>query len=87
MSGDPCRPFYPPHGQGLMQVLQATLADIDFEHEHERSKLSRARFADASLKAGLLAQIERRHLERREPYLRQLALLQQQHRPREPLAA
>jgi hypothetical protein len=86
MSGEADRPFYSPHVQGLMQSLLVTLANIDFVYEHERAKLSRSR-TEASLKACLFAQLERRHREQREPYVRQLALLLKQHCPREALAA
>jgi hypothetical protein len=86
MSGEADRPFYSPHVQSPMQSLLATLADIDFAYEHERAKLSQSR-TQASLKVCLLAQLERRHREQREPYVRQLALLQDQHCPREVLVA
>ena len=68
-------PVYSPALQPLMQSLQTTLANIDCEREHEITRVNRS--APASLKPHLLAKLKMRHRERREPYVRQLAMLQQ----------
>ena len=60
----------------LLESLRATLANIDWEHEHEVAKLRRST-APASVKTRVLAGIDQRHKDRREPYARHLAILQQ----------
>ena len=69
-------PVYSPALQPLMQSLLITLANIDFEHEHEIAKVTRSS-AQASFKPHLLAKLKQRHRERREPYVQQLAVLKQ----------
>jgi len=68
-------PVYAPSLLPLMQSLLATLANIDAEHEHEVERATRSS-APASLKPRLLAKLNERHRERRESYVRHLALLQ-----------
>ena len=58
----------------LMQSLLATLANLDAEHEHEIGRITRSS-TPASLKPHLLAKLNERHRERREPYVQQLAIL------------
>jgi hypothetical protein len=60
----------------LLQSLLSTLADIDFDYEVEREKVSNTA-RDTNLKIRALEKLKARHRERREPYIRQLALLQQ----------
>jgi hypothetical protein len=67
---------YSPELQPLMQSLLATLANIDFEYELDVSKLNRNSI-DASLKARVSEKLKERHRERRDPYVRQLAGLEQ----------
>lgn len=69
-----------------MQSLRATLANIDFAHEHEHAKVSRSN-AEPMVKAALLRRLEQRHRDRRAPYVRQLALLEQQSSPRPEVGA
>jgi hypothetical protein len=68
--------LYSPDLQPLLQSLLATLADIDFEHERERDTIS-TRTADMNLKIRLLEKLREHHRERREPYIQQLAILQE----------
>jgi hypothetical protein len=68
--------MYSPALQPLLQSLLATLANIDFEYERERDRLNGSA-RDADLKMRLLKKLERQHHERREPYIRQLATLQE----------
>ena len=68
--------LYSPDLQPLLQSLLATLADIDFEHERERDTIS-TRTADMNLKIRLLEKLREHHSERREPYIQQLAILQE----------
>jgi len=67
--------MYPPTVQPLLQSLLATLADIDFDYEQERQKLSNDS-PDANLKIRALERLKARHYERRQPYIQQLAILQ-----------
>lgn len=67
--------FYSPELQPLMQSLLATLADIEFEHESELSKLRASRM-DARIKSELLCRLKARHQERREPYVIELTRLE-----------
>jgi hypothetical protein len=62
--------------QPLLQSLLATLADIDFEHERERDNIN-CRAMDMNLKIRLLEKLKQHHHQRREPYLQQLAILQE----------
>ena len=68
--------MYSPELQPLLQSLLATLADIDFEHERERDTIS-TRTTDMNLKIRLLEKLREHHRERREPYIQQLAILQE----------
>jgi hypothetical protein len=66
--------MYSPDLQPLLQSLLGTLADIDFEYERERDKIS-SRTIDMNLKIRMLEKLRQHHRERREPYLQQLAIL------------
>jgi len=66
---------YPSTVQPLLQSLLATLADIDFDYEQERQKLSN-NSPDTNLKIRALEKLKTRHYERRQPYIQQLAILQ-----------
>jgi hypothetical protein len=68
--------MYSPDLQPLLQSLLGTLADIDFEHECERDTIS-SRAMDMNLKIRLLEKLKQHHRERREPYIQQLAILQE----------
>jgi hypothetical protein len=68
--------IYSPTYQPLLQSLLATLADIDFDYEKERDKLSR-NAPDTNIRIRALEKLKARHRERREPYIQQLAVLQQ----------
>jgi septal ring factor EnvC (AmiA/AmiB activator) len=62
--------------QPMLQSLLSTLADIDFDYELERERLSNSS-PDINLKVKALEKLKAQHRERREPYIRQLAILQQ----------
>ncbi|MGF9762822.1 hypothetical protein AAII07_47435 [Microvirga sp. 0TCS3.31] len=68
--------IYSPTIQPLLQSLLATLADLDFNYEKEREKLS-STSPDTSVRDRALKTLQNRHRERREPYIQQLAILQQ----------
>jgi hypothetical protein len=68
--------LYSPELQPLLQSLLATLADIDFEYERERDTIS-TRTTDMNLKIRVLEKLREHHRERREPYIQQLAILQE----------
>jgi len=67
--------IYSPALQPLLQSLLATLADLDFDYEKERVKLSTTS-PDTNIKIRALEKLKSRHRERREPYIQQLAILQ-----------
>jgi hypothetical protein len=68
--------MYSPDLQPLLQSLLGTLADIDFEYERERDNVN-GRAMDMNLKIRLLEKLKQHHRQRREPYLQQLAVLQE----------
>lgn len=68
--------IYSPAFQPLLQSLLATLADLDFDYEQEREKLS-STSPDTNVKSRALEKLRNRHRERREPYIQQLAILQE----------
>jgi hypothetical protein len=68
--------MYSPDLQPLLQSLLGTLADIDFEYERERDNVN-GRAMDMNLKVRLLEKLKQHHRQRREPYLQQLAILQE----------
>ena len=68
--------FYSPDMQPLLQALLSTLADIDFDYEIERDRLSNSS-PENNLKTKALEKLKARHRERREPYIQQLTVLQQ----------
>jgi hypothetical protein len=68
--------MYSPELQPLLQSLLGTLADIDFEYERECDQIS-SRTMDMNLKIRLLEKLKQHHRQRREPYLQQLAILQE----------
>jgi hypothetical protein len=72
----PCTRIYSPDLQPLVQTLLSTLADIDFNYEIERERLNNTS-PDINLKLNALEKLKARHRERREPYIQQLAALQQ----------
>ena len=68
--------IYSPDLQPLLQSLLGTLADIDFEHERECDHIN-CRTMDVNLKIRLLEKLKQHHRQQREPYLQQLAILQE----------
>jgi hypothetical protein len=70
-------PTYPPDFLPLLQLLLATLADIDYEHESDIETV-RNSAADEWLKQATIRKLQDRHRERRAPYVRRLNGLQKQ---------
>jgi hypothetical protein len=68
-------PFYPSEFTPLLQVLLSTLADIDFAYESD-AEVVRSSAADDAIKHRVLAKLAQQHREKREPYLRQIAALE-----------
>lgn len=67
--------YYSPALLPLIQSLLATLANMEFEFEQECERVRGA--TDIQLKARVLERLRAQHQARREPYLRELAVLQQ----------
>ena len=67
---------YPPDLQPLLQSILAALADIDFVHASEVA-IIRDSDADEWLKQSVIRRLEERHRERRTPYVRQLAAVEE----------
>ena len=61
--------------QPLIQSLLSTLADIDFAYESDIDVVQNST-TDEVLKRKVLGKLHGQHCERREPYLRQLASLE-----------
>jgi hypothetical protein len=59
---------------GLWQNTSRTLSNLDFEHQHEMQRVERGR-TDAMLKKQILENLQRRHRERRQPYVALIAEL------------
>ena len=60
---------------GLWQSTSRTLSNLDFEHQHEMQRLERSR-TDPALKEQIAENLQRRHRERRQPYVMLIAELQ-----------
>ncbi len=73
--------MYSPTDKPLLQSLLATLADIDFEYEQARDKVSK-NSPDLNLRIRVLEKLKAQHQERRMPYIQQLAILQERLIPR-----
>jgi hypothetical protein len=70
-------PTYPPDFLPLLQLLLATLADIDYEHESDIETV-RSSSADEWLKQATIRKLRERRHQRRVPYIRKLESLQKQ---------
>ena len=68
-------PFAPAEFQPTMQAILATLADIDFAHEHELRKVNSS-VNEESFKVKLVAKLNQLHQERRKPYAQEVVRLQ-----------
>jgi len=73
--------MYSPTDTPLLQSLLSILADIDFEYEQARDKISKNP-PDLNLKIRILEKLKAQHQERRMPYIQQLAILQERMIPR-----
>lgn len=69
-------PMYSPNTKPLLQSLLSTLADIDFEYEQAKNKISKSS-PDLNLRIRVLEKLKAQHQERRTPYIQQLAILQE----------
>jgi hypothetical protein len=67
---------YSPDIQSLLQFLLSTLADIDFAYESDLDVVQNST-TDEVLKRKVLGKLQQQHRERREPYLRQLSVLEE----------
>jgi hypothetical protein len=68
--------MYSPNTKPLLQSLLSTLADIDFEYEQAKDKISK-NSPDLNLRIRVLEKLKAQHQERRTPYIQQLAILQE----------
>ncbi|MBD2749517.1 hypothetical protein IC232_22825 [Microvirga sp. BT688] len=59
----------------LLQNTSLTLSNLDFEHQHEVQRVERGR-TDPALKRQITENLNRRHRERRQPYVTLIAELQ-----------
>ena len=66
---------YSPEIQPLLQSLLSTLADIDFAFESDLDVVQSST-TDEILKRKVVGKLREQHRERREPYVRQLAALE-----------
>ena len=63
-----------------LQALLASLADIEFAHDRDVEAV-RSSTTDEVLKRTILQKLQKQHEERRTPYVRQIAALQQRSSP------
>lgn len=68
--------MYSPDTQPLLQSLLSTLANIDFEYEQAKDKISKSS-PDLNLRIKVLEKLKAQHQERRMPYIQHLAALQE----------
>ncbi|WP_262298206.1 hypothetical protein [Microvirga sesbaniae] len=61
--------------QDLLQSTSRTLSNLDFEHRHEVQRVERSR-TDRVLKKQIVENLQRRHRERRQPYVMLITELQ-----------
>lgn len=61
--------------RALLQSTSRTLSNLDFEHQHEMQRLERSR-TNPMLKRQIIDNLNRRHRERRQPYVALIAELQ-----------
>jgi hypothetical protein len=73
--GSGAAPTYRPDFLPLLQLLLATLADIDYEHESDIETV-RSSSADEWLKQATIRKLQERRHQRRAPYVRKLEGLQ-----------
>lgn len=73
----PAAGTYSPDILPLMQSLLRTLADIDFEFERDRETILKSA-VEEPLKQRAIATLNKRHHERRAPYVRELDELERQ---------
>ena len=66
---------YPGELTPLLQSLLATLADIDFAFETDL-QAARAAATEGDLRHRIIERLVTRHREQREPYVRQLSILE-----------
>ena len=66
----------PADPRSLLQSLVTTLANLDFAYDEERRTVGRS-IADANIRSLVLERLKRRHWEKRDPYVRQLAVLRE----------
>jgi hypothetical protein len=57
----------------LISILSTTLSNIDIEYEFELARIRAT--ANPDLRAMILDTVRQRHIERRSPYVRQIAEL------------
>lgn len=62
--------------QNLLQSLLTTLRNMDSQYEREREQIESSS-RDAGMRFRSLERLREFHVERREPYVRQIAILQQ----------
>ncbi|MET0429641.1 MAG: hypothetical protein ABW026_14245 [Microvirga sp.] len=74
---------YPGDPRFLLQSLVTTLGNLDFAYDEERRTIGRS-IADATVRSLVLERLKRRHWEKRDPYVRQLALLRERIRAAAP---
>ena len=71
--------LYSTENKPLLQALLSTLADMDFVHDCEIERVSKSASTCSSVRASLLDKLWETHHQRREPYVRQISLLQFRH--------
>src|SRR5215218_4709331 len=80
LEADDGRRIYDSEVLPLLQVLLTMVADLDCDYERERDQIG-ATVMDSVLRDKALKELEKRHHERRDPYLQRLRRIEEQLSP------
>ena len=80
LDGEADRRIYAAEVLPLLQLLLTMVADLDCEYEREQERIG-ATIMDPELRDTALAELEKRHQDRRDPYLQRLRRIEEQLSP------
>ena len=83
MDGEADRGIYDSEALPLLQVLLTMLADLELDYERERDQIG-ATVTNPDLRDTALDELDKRHRERRDPYLQRLRRIEEQLSPGAP---
>ena len=80
LEADTGRQIYDSEVRPLLQLLLTMVADLEWEYERERDQIG-ATDMDPDLRDTALKELEKRHQDRRDPYLQRLRRIEEQLSP------